>query len=426
MLELLILVLLILANGVLAMAEIAVVSASKARLQQQAETGNTRASTALELATSPNHFLATVQVGISLVAILSGAFGGAQFSDEMAAILEEIPVLSRYSESVGLGLVVVLITYASLVFGELVPKRIGLSNSSAVAMLIAGPMKRLSLLAAPIVRLLSLSTSAVLRVLRVQVEEESPVNEDELRLLVAEGTRAGIFEPNEEKMLSQVMHLDTHRVVELMTPRPRMIWLDIEQDIDTLNQQMRDSGFSYFPVYRSRPENLLGMVSAKQIWGKLVLNEPLDWESIMHELLFVPEQTTALQLLDIFRENRKREALVIDEFGNIQGLISLTDILQAIVGDVLPLRKRKTQPTRREDGSYLVDGIMKTDDLEDLLDIGELPMLDKDDSQTVGGFLMARLQRIPLEGDIVEIDGLRLEVVDMDGNRVDKVLVQHN
>lgn len=425
MLELLILVLLILANGVLAMAEIAVVSTSKPRLQQQAEAGNARAQSALELASSPNRFLATVQVGISLVAILSGAFGGAQFSDEVASVLDGIPMVSRYSESLALGLVVIVITYASLVFGELVPKRIGLSNSSAVAMLIAGPMKRLSQLAAPVVRLLSLSTSLVLQILRVSVEEEKPVTEDELRLMVADGTRAGIFEPNEEKILSQVMHLDTHRVAELMTPRPRMVWLNADEDIDTLNQLMRDSGFSYFPVYRDRPENILGMVSAKQIWGKLVLGESLNWDDVMHEPLFVPEQTTALQLLDIFRENRKREALIIDEFGNIQGLISLTDILQAIMGDVLPVRKRRTQSVKREDGSYLVDGIMKTDDLEELLGIDELPMREKDDSQTVGGFMMGCLQRIPHEGDVVEVNGLRLEVMDMDGNRVDKVLVMH-
>lgn len=424
MLELLILVLLILANGLLAMAEIAIVSASKPRLQQQAEAGNSRARTALDLASSPNRFLATVQVGISLVAVLSGAFGGAQFSDDLAAVFKEIPLLAPYSETLAFGLVVILIAYASLVFGELVPKRIALGRSSGVAMLIAGPMRRLSQLAAPVVYLLGISTSVVLKLLRVSVENEKPVTEDELRLLVAEGTRAGTFEPNEEKMLSQVMYLDTHRVDELMTPRPRMVWLDVEEDLDTLNRRMRDTGFSYFPVYGGRPENILGMVSAKQIWGKLVLDGPLDWDAIIQEPLYVPEQTSALQLLDIFRENRRREALVIDEFGNIQGLISLTDVLQALMGDILPMRQRHTQTVRREDGSYLVDGIMKTDDLEDLLGIGELPVLEKDDSQTVGGFLMARLQRIPVEGDVVTVDGLHFEVVDMDGNRVDKVLVR--
>ncbi len=424
MLELLILVLLILANGVLAMAEIAVVSASKARLQQQAEAGNSRAKAALDLAENPNRFLATVQVGISLVAVLSGAFGGAQFSDDLAAVFDDVPLLAPYSETLAFGLVVILITYASLVFGELVPKRIALGRSSAVAMLIAGPMRRLSQLAAPVVYLLGISTSIVLKLLRVSVEAEQPVTEDELRLLVAEGRRAGTFEPNEEKMLSQVMYLDTHRVDELMTPRPQMVWLDVDEDIDQLIHRMRESGFSYFPVYRHHPEHILGIASAKQIWGKLVLDEPLDWEAIIHEPLYVPEQTSALQVLDIFRENRRREALVIDEFGNIQGLISLTDVLQAIMGDILPMHQRQTQVVRREDGSYLIDGIMKTDDLEELLGIEELPVGEKDDSQTVGGFLMARLQRMPVEGDVVTVDELRFEVVDMDGNRVDKVLVR--
>lgn len=421
--ELIILFGLILLNGLLAMTEIAVVSAKKPRLQNKAQQGSIAAKRALHLIEQPNRLLATIQLGISLIGILAGAFGSASFAGEIADILAPIAVLDGYYEYLSYALVVVGITYLSLLFGELVPKRIGLNNAERIAMWMAGIMLILSRLTTPAVSFLSMSTNLVIRVLRVPANTAPPITEDELHLLVAEGTHVGIFDPVEQNLVLQVFKLDEYRVTELMTQRPNIVWINQDDDLADINQVLHDSGFSYFPVYQNDMTNAVGMISAKKLWGQIILGNEIDWPNLMSSILFVPEHTTALQMLDLFRTEKQRVALVIDEYAAIQGLISQSDILQAIVGDILPLQEEQAQVFQRDENSWLVDAMMTVEAFEEEFGVASLPYDKKDDFHTLAGFVLAHLDRIPNEGDVFNANGMQFEIIDMDGHRIDKLLV---
>jgi len=422
--EIVFILVLILLNGILAMAEFAVVSAKKIRLQQRAEGGDTKAAAALELAHEPTHFLSTIQIGITLVGILAGAFGGATVAEELAAYLTEFPLLAPYSGILGITIVVVVITYLTLIFGELVPKHLALNNAETIASSVAQPMRLLSVIASPLVFILSRSTEAVLWVMRVKESKEPPVTEEEIKIMLEEGTEAGVFEKAEMSMVEGVFDLGDRRVESLMTHRSDVIALDLNDPVSDNLQKMTRSGRSNFPVYEGDLDHIVGMVSVKDVLARMVEGGSPDIRAAVTKPLFAPEAISILKLLELFKGTGLHIALVTDEYGGIQGVISLHDILEAIVGNVHTLGEPVDIPiVVREDGSWLINGDTPIEDIKKILSMDTFPEEEQGHYRTIAGLILFVLQRIPKTGNHVQIGGLRYEVVDMDGNRIDKVLV---
>lgn len=424
-LSFLVIFLLILANGALAMSEIAIISARKIRLQQWSEDGDLRARLALQLANSPSLFLSTVQIGITLVGVLSGVFGGYAVTGRLAEALGSIPALEPYAETLALGLVVLSITYLSLIFGELVPKRLALDNPERIARLVVGPMRFLSRIASPLVRLLAGSTDLVLRAVGTRSSPESPITEQEIRLLIEQATAAGVLAEAEQEMVERVLRLGNRSAGTLMTPRRKITWLDIDDPFEKNLRKIAKCPHTRFPVCQGRLANILGVVHAKDFVISRLFSRPVDLKQILRQPLFVHETTHALRLLELFKESGNQMAVIIDEYGTVEGLVTLTDVLEAIVGD-LPSLEQQEEPkiVQREDGSWLVDGLLAIDELKEQFKIKELPGEDSADFQTLGGFAMTYLKKIPTAGDHFQCCGLRFEILDMDGRRVDKVLVE--
>lgn len=423
--EILIILVLILGNGVLAMSEAAIISARKARLERLSDEGHAGAKAALELARNPTRFLSTTQIGITLVGILAGAFGGATVAEKLADVLDETEPLAPYSEGIALVLVVLTITFLSLIMGELVPKRLALNNPERIASLVAGPMNFLSKITAPVVTSIGFTTDVTLRLLGVKPSIEPPVTEDEIRILIEHGTQAGVFDEAEQDMVDSILSLDQTRVKELMTPRTKVVWLDVDDSIETNLKKIAGSGFSYYPVYQDSPDNVVGIASVKDMWAKTIKGELLDLKECLRKPTFVPETVFALKMLDIFQESGEHVALVLSEFGGVEGLVTLIDIMEAIVGDLPSLSEiAEAQPFQRPDGSWLLDGLLSIDEVKEIFELeADLQGEENNTFSTLGGFLVMNLERIPKSGDYLEASGLRFEVMDMDGNRVDKVLV---
>ncbi len=421
--ELLFTLLLILINGAFSLSETAFVSARKVRLQQRAENGDARAQDALELINAPNRFLSTVQIGITLIGILAGAFGGATLASSLSTYLARIPWLAPYAETISFTLVVVVITYLSLVIGELVPKRIALNAPERIATVVVRPMGMLSMLASPLIALLSLSTEAVLHLLQVRPPTEPPVTEEEITHMIAQGREAGVFEETEQDLVERVFRLGDRRVSALMTPRIDIAWIDINDPIDKIHQIILKNDRTRFPVCQETLDNVLGVFQVRDLYAQLVSGQPTNLRAIIQPALFVPESTRAFTLLERFKQTGKSIALVVQEYGEIEGLITLKDLLEALVGD-LPSEGEPTelQAMQREDGSWLLDGTLPLDKLEDLLGIEYPSGMNAHSYETLGGLVMYQLRRIPIVTDSFEWAGWRFEVVDMDGRRVDKVL----
>jgi putative hemolysin len=423
--EILVILLLVIANGVFAMSEIAVVSARKARLQELAEDGNVKAQAALELANSPNRFLSTVQVGITLIGILAGAFGGATLAGRLAAYIELVPLLSNYSQPIAFGIVVAAITYLSIIIGELVPKRLALSSPERIASNIAVPMRWLSKIAYPIVYLLTSSTDSTLRLLGAGGASNEPlVTEEEIKVLIRQGAEAGTFEIEEQDMLERVFRLGDQHVASLMTPRFDITWLDINDSAEVNRQKMIDSHHSRFPVCQDTPDHVLGVVNVTDLLACSLLNQPINLIDMLRQPLFIPESTSALKVLEMFKQSGTHIALVVDEYGVTQGIVTLNDVMEVIIGDVPFADQPHESPAiQREDGSWLLDGTLSIEKFKEIFEIDEVPGEERGNFQTLGGFVITQLGRIPISSDHFEWNSLRLEVVDMDGNRVDKVLV---
>ncbi len=418
-----ILIILFIANGVFSMSEIAVVSSRRARLHQLADSGDVGAQSALRLSENPGRFLSTVQVGITLISVVSGAFGGAALSSRLSPLLEPLPVVGGSADSVAFALVVVVITYLSLILGELVPKRIGLSNPERIASLIAPPMTTLARIAAPVITFLEGSTQLVLRALRFRQGEELPVTESEIAVLLDQGTEAGVFVEAERDLIGRIFELGDQRAVNLMTPRPEVTWLDLEDSFDVNRELMVASHRSIFPVAMASLDDLRGVVRAKDILGDLQRGVVKDIESYVRTAEFVPEGLPALRLLETFKRADDPMAIVVDEYGGTQGIVTLHDVLEAIVGDLGEEGPTNDPDTvQRPDGSWLLDGMLTVDRFTELLDLGSIPSDEEGEYNTLGGFVMARTGRIPQECETFDWHDWRFEVVDMDGNRVDKVL----
>jgi putative hemolysin len=423
-LELIIILFLLLANGAFSMAEIAIVSSRKSRLRQLAEQGDVGARRALALADSPNTFLATVQVGITLVGVLAAAFGGASLAGRLSGPLGSLPWLAPYAEEVAFGVVVLVLTYFTLVIGELVPKRIGLSNPEGMARRVAGPMRGLSVLCAPLVVLLSRSTDALLAVLGIKPAKEAAVTEEDVRLIVREGLRAGVLHAQEPAMIEGVMSFDRRPVRDLMTPRAKIIWINAHDSHEVIWHRIVVSAHSTFPVFEERRDNVIGLVTVKAIYANLAAGIPINVRDLVTPALFVPETLPVNLLLEKLKATGRHVALATNEFGAVTGLISLHDLLEAIVGDIpSPADRLKPKALRRDDGSWLVDGMLEVEPF--LAQVPDFPLHppSERDYETVGGFIVKQLGHVPVEGESFRHHGYNVEIIDMDGLRVDKVLL---
>jgi putative hemolysin len=424
--EILAIFLLIIANGVFAMSEMAVITARKSRLQDWIKRGNRSAKVALDLATAPNRFLSAVQVGITLVGILAGAFAAGDVASWMAGYIAQLPLIAPYHQEVGLGLVVLIITYFSLVIGELVPKRLALRHPETIATYVARPLRLFTQLSAPMVYLLSLSTDTVCRLLGRQHGSEPPVTEEEIRTLVQQGTEAGVFEESEQDMVEAVLRLGDKNARSLMTPRTQIAWLDLQDNAERVREKIVSSGHSCFPVATGGLDKVDGVVLAKDLLTHSLAGRALDLKVLMQQPLFVPRTVTALEVLELFKKSGQHIALVVDEYGGIEGLVTHHDILEAIAGDI-PFEGKPTDPkaVQRHDGSWLLDGMLSIEEFKEIFRLEDLPGEKRDAYQTLGGFVFTRMGRIPSVTDSFEWNGLRIEVVDMDGKRIDKVMVRH-
>lgn len=416
--ELLFIAFLIAMNNVLAMAEAALLAVRKARLQQRVNKGDQRAGIVLKLVENPNQFLSVIQIGITLIDVLTGAITGATIAVIFARMLEKIPVLAPFSESIGLALGILLITYFSIILGELVPKRLAIQNPEGVASRFARPMLFLIKALSPVVRFLSISTDVVLKLTGIRPSNEPPVTEEEIHVLLDQGTQAGIFEEAEQDMVAGVFRLNDRRVYSLMTPRTEILWLDVRDTADKILKKMAEGPYSRFPVCQGSLDNVLGIVNARELLTHSLAGETIQLKECLSPSLFIPETTFASRALESFKESSEELVLLIDEFGGITGLLTINDVLEEIVGDI---ETSEPQITQRQDGSWLLDGMLDIDEFKELFNLGALP--NDDDYETLAGFVMTSLGRIPQAADQFEWEGLRFEVVDMDARRVEKVLV---
>lgn len=416
--EILIILFAILINAIFAMSEMAVAASRKARLQQRINEGDRRALAALKLIEHPNLFLATVQIGITLVGVFAGAVGGATLSEPLGQLLARFPALTDYANSIALGIVIIAITFVSIVLGELVPKRIALHNPEQIASLLTGPMSLVSKLFAPFVWLLGQVTDFILRMLGVRPGNEPPVTEEEIQLLIDQGTEAGVFETAEHDMVEGVFSLGDQRVYSLMTPRTDIVWLDIDDSVEEIRTKISQSEYSRFPVRQGSLDTILGIVKARDLLVPSLGGEKIRLKDLLRPAFYIPETMMASRALEIFKEKGTEMLLIIDEFGSLQGLLTITDVLEEIVGQI---EIEEPQATQRQDGSWLLDGRLEADEFKEIFDLPVLP--HEDEYETLSGFVMVSLGRVPQAADHFEWEGLRFEIIDMDGHRVDKVLV---
>jgi putative hemolysin len=424
--ELVVIMMLILMNGLLAMSEMAVVSSTKARLKKRADDGHKGAETALKLAEAGNNdFLASIQVGITLIGVLAGAFSGATLSDKISDALDVFDSrLAPYSDAMGLGIVVIFVTYFSLIVGELVPKRLALNNPEAIASRVSRLIAVLGKILKPLIYFLSLSTSFVLRLLGANQISDKTVTEEEVKILIEEGAEAGVFDKQEETMIKRVLKLDDYKVSDLMTPRTQVVGLDIHDPIDDILAKIIQYSYSYFPVFDNSMDHPIGLLSVKTILAKMVKKEPIEIRKCMAEAIFFPKSLPADDALLRFRESGKHISFVIDEYGGFSGVITVYDITESIVGEIPNNNQDMNRKIiRRNNGSLLVEGHLSFQELSEYL---ELPNDSNEDFQTVGGLMMAKLGRIPVEGDSIKVGPYKFEVVDMDRHRVDKLLIERS
>jgi len=413
---------LIVLNGLFAMSEIALVTARKARLQKLAEEGDRGAAVALALGSDPNRFLSTIQIGITSIGILNGIVGQAALADPFADWLESLGAQQPYSDWAATALVVIVVTYVSIVVGELVPKRLGQISPENVARYVARAMTVLSKITRPFVQLLSWSTEVLLRAFGANRIATPSVTEEEIHAMLAEGSESGVIERSEHAMVRNVFRLDDRQISSLMVPRPDIVWLDVAEGIDENLRRIAESEHSRFPVCRHGLDEVLGFVHAKQLLGQSLRGGRIDLNASLQEMLYVPETLTGMELLENFRSSNTQIALVIDEYGEVQGLITLHDLLEAITGEFATGDIDDSWAYQRDDGSWLLDGLIPTPELKDRLGLRTLPEEERERYQALSGMLMLMLGRMPQTGDTVVWENWRFEVVDMDGKRVDKVL----
>ncbi|WP_324763421.1 hemolysin family protein [Sinorhizobium meliloti] len=422
MFELLVIFILLLINAFFALSEMAIVSASKPLLRQMVKQGNRRAEAALTLAEDPGKFLSTVQVGITLVGILAGAYGGATIAAKIAPFLNDIGWISPYGDTVAVALVVTLITFLSVVIGELIPKQLALRNPEGLAMLVAGPMALLSRIAAPVVFIFETAASIAMRLMGMRPEDADRVTEEEVQAIMAEGVESGAIEKSEHEMLRRIIRLGDRNVKSIMTHRTEVGFIDVHDSLETIGQKIRQFGHSRYPVIDGPSGDVIGAVLTKEILN-VAPAAPFNIRDYVREILTLPETASCLKALEAFKSSSINMAMIVDEYGSTEGIITTADILEAIVG-VIPSNYDNSEHAlirQRDDGSYIVDGRTPIDEIH--LQIGIDGIEADGDFETIAGFLVQQLRKTPEEGDTAEAHGYRFEVIDMDGRRIDKILV---
>lgn len=412
---------LIILNGIFAMSELAIVSASKARLREASEADDVGASTAIELADDPNKFLSTVQIGITLVGIFTGAFGGSTIAGDLTVLLTDNFTISQsVAEQIALTIIVLITTYLSLVVGELVPKRIALSNPERISRLVSRPMKRLSQVSAPLVWFLSKSTEFIAGLLGVKGNNDAFVTDFEVLAMIREGVNSGEFDDREHEMVKGALELDDKRIRQITTPRTDIAWLDINASVEEIRQKLRETSFSSYPVYEGDYDTVVGVIRSKDLFTYLLTHETIDLHDILREPFYVPQTAVAADVLQKFKKSVLNAALVLDEFGGIAGIVTLNDIVEAVFGDV---DMQDSQAIQRKDGSWLFDGLHTISDMPDILAGFILPEDEQSDYETLAGFVLKRMGRIPEAADSFDWGDYEIEIMDMDGQRIDKILI---
>ena len=419
--EIAIIFFLILLNGVFSMSEIALISARKSRLETSAKKGNPSAKTALDLANSPNKFLSTVQIGITLIGILTGIYSGDKVTDDVKIFLDQYTALQPYSANLSVGIVVVILTFFSLVLGELLPKRIGLNYPEAIAKAVAYPMKVVSIITAPFIWLLTISTDSLLKLFRIRPTADGKVTEEEIKAIIKEGTEVGEVQEIEQDIVERVFHIGDRKVNSLMTHRKSVDYLSLEDDFATLKQKVLDEIHSVYPVCEESLDEVIGVVLLKDLFAKFETGN-FNLKDIVKEPVYLIEHTSAYKALDIFKKTKVHYAIVTDEYGITQGMITLNDILEALVGDASDFYHEEFQLVAREDGTWLVDGHYSLHDFLTYFDLDEL--INDYEVTTVSGLIMTELSYIPKQGEKLIWNLFELEVIDMDGVKIDKVMVR--
>ena len=416
-----VILLLILLNGFFALAEMAIISARRVRLQHAAETGRSGAKLALSLKQDPGRFLSTIQIGITIVGVFAGVFGGATFTDQVES---ELAPLVHDAHALSFALVVLVISYLTLILGELVPKRVALRRPEAIAARLAALLSALTKIATPVAWFLSASSNLVLHLIPLRPVEPTSVTEDEIAIMLREAQAAGQVHAEETVIVQMALRLGDRRIGAVMTPRTQVEWLDLSDSAEENRRKVRDSDYSRFPVFDGGPAQVAGIVQVKDLLAAEMSGAAFDLKRLVRAPLYIPETATALRALEVFRKSGEALALVIDEFGDFQGVLTLHDILQSLVGDIAePGEPGWKSIERREDGAFVVDGMTPLDAVRDATGLSSLMEEEGADYHTLGGFIMAHMQRIPAAGNQVMIEGTRFEVMSMDGRRVDRVLI---
>lgn len=410
--------LLIILNGVFSLSEMAIVSSRRARLQQKVNEGDIASARALKLAENPNSFLSTVQVGITLISVLTGAVGGSNLSIGFGTWLQKVTNLSvEAANTIAFTLVIISLTFISIVFGELIPKRLALHKPEEIARIMSGPMDMFSFLFSPFVKILTWTTDLFLKLLSIDPKDQVPVTEEELQVLLNQGTQAGIFEESEQDMVEGVFSLNDRRVFSVMTPRSEIAWLDINDSPEEIKKEIEENPYSRYPVCADSLDNVLGIIEARDLLLESLQGQPLKLKHGLQSPVYIPETALASKSLEMFKNGSAEIMLVVDEFGSTQGLITVYDILEEIVGTM----DNDVQATQRQDGSWLLDGMMEIDNFKEIFNVTDLP--SENEYETLGGFMMLQLGKVPQAADKFIWQDLTFEVIDMDGKRVDKVLV---
>jgi putative hemolysin len=418
--EILILLGLIILNGLFVMSEIALVSARKARLETMAEKGDKKAASALDLSNTPETFLSAAQIGITLIAILTGVYSGEKFGDMLAPTIADIKQLAPYAHTIATTIVVIIVTFLSIVFGELIPKRIGLLNAERIAKLVAGPMRGFAKFTHPIVWLLNKTSNLFFKIFKINKTKDETVTEDEIKAIINEGTESGSIEEEEKELIERIFHLGDRNITSLMTHRSDVIWFDLNDNEEIVRDKILKEPHSVYPICDGSIDNIKGMVSIKDLY---IIDDFTRFKDIVQPAMFVPENNTAYQVMEKFKETKQHSCFIVDEYGSLQGLITLNDILEAIVGEIPQTGIEDYEIVEREDGTFLVDAQIPFYDFLSRFDKADWASEDEFSFDTLAGCVLQVLERIPQTGDKLNWRGFDIEVVDMDGHRIDKVLV---
>lgn len=418
--EIFILVGLILLNGLFTMSEIALVSARKSRLETMAEKGDKKAGAALRLSNNPEIFLSAAQIGITLIAILTGVYSGEKFSKDLQPVLEKIAFVRPYAETLSTTLIVILVTFLSIVFGELIPKRIGLLNAERIAKLVAPIMHGFARFTYPIVWLLNKTSNLFFTIFNIRRTKDETVTEEEIKAIISEGTESGTIEEEEREMITRIFHLGDRNITSLMTHRSDIIWFDVNDNEEMIREKILQEPHSIYPICDGEIDNIKGMVSIKDLY---IIDDFTLFKDIVQPAMFVPENNTAYQVMEKFKETKSHSCFIVDEYGSLQGMITLNDILEAIVGDIPQTGVEDYEIIEREDGSYLVDAQIPFYDFLSRFGKADWASEEEYSFDTLAGCVLHELERIPKTGDKLKWRGFDIEVMDMDGHRIDKVMV---